>query len=89
MGQLLLSWRETQLLQQNLTQQQDLLERERALAQRELETEKSRTAVAEKEAAMEKERAEFYRQAFAQIVSKPGFGCVLKKIFTLGLAKCS
>lgn len=86
--QLQISWDELQLRIQAEQQMQELFNRERALAQRELDTEKQRTGLATKEAATEKERAEFYRQAYEAVTRKPGLGCALKKLVTFGLSRC-
>lgn len=64
--------------------------RERVIASREIETEKARTELAQKETAMERERAEFYRQAFADVIRGPSFGCLFVKwVFTFGKKVCT
>lgn len=62
--------------------------RERDLAARALELEKQATALAQKERDLQKERADLYESLYKTITKKPGFGCVLKRIFSLGLARC-
>ena len=89
LNQLPLAWDEIDLLRKTMAQNDQLTQRERALAGKELETEKERTALAEKEAAIEKARARFYEQAFERLTRKRGFGCAIKKAITLGLAHCS
>lgn len=56
--------------------------KEKSNYERTIEIERSATALAQ-------ERAKFYEDAFRAVTKKPGgFGCVLKKIFTIGLARC-
>ena len=56
--------------------------REKANYERSLELEKEATRLAN-------ERAKFYEDAFKSVTRKPGgFGCVMGKIFTLGLYRC-
>jgi hypothetical protein len=86
--QLPLAWQENDLLRRALTNASTLDDRERELAAHELEIEKQKTALAEKETAVERERAEFYRQAFERLTKGRGFGCSLKKALTLGLGRC-
>lgn len=62
--------------------------REQLLNER-VDDEKARTALAQKEAAFERDRAEFYRQSFEQVSGGRSFWCGVAKVFTLGLAKCS
>lgn len=76
------------VLRDALKRAEELAARERDIATRELETEKARTALAQKEAADQKERADFYAESFKQTTKGKGFGCVLKKVFTIGLAPC-
>lgn len=76
------------LLREALKRERELAERERALAARDLESEKARTALAERERAIEKTRADSFEAAYNGVTKKPGFGCLLKKIVTLGLSKC-
>ena len=61
---------EIDLLKKTMAQNEEFNERERALATRELETEKQRAALAEREAAVEKDRALFYQQAFGRLTRK-------------------
>jgi hypothetical protein len=86
--QLPLAWQENDLLQRALTNASNLDDRERELTARELEIEKQKTALAEKETAVEHERAEFYRQAFERLTKGRGFDCTVKKVLTLGLGHC-
>lgn len=71
-----------------MADQEALLIRERELAARELESEKARTALAERETLLERERAEFFRSAMDQLTRGPGFWCRVAKVFTLGLKTC-
>lgn len=63
-------------------------ERERANMRRALELEQQATTLAQRETVIEKQRADFYEQAFRSVTKQPGFGCLLKRIFTLGFARC-
>lgn len=62
--------------------------RERLNCERAVELEKQAAAIAIKERNMAEERAKFYEAAYKSLAKKPGFGCILKKIFSLGLARC-
>lgn len=42
---------------------------------------------AARDAALDK--AQFYESAYRALTKKPGIGCWLKRIFTLGIARCS
>ena len=73
----------------------DALKRERELAERDthiflqrLELEQAKTELAVKEATLEKARGDFYKDALDRLTRGRGAGCWVKKIFTLGLAKC-
>lgn len=88
MEELLLAWRETDLLNQALAQQEQLRQREAGVDQKELEIERQKTALAERQIQVEKERAEFYKLAMEELTKGRSFGCTLAKIFTLGLARC-
>lgn len=64
-------------------------ERVRANAARALDLEKQATSLAEKERDLAQEKADLYKQLWqAATKKKGGIGCTLKKIFTLGLARC-
>lgn len=86
--QLILVWREAELLKNAIGRQEELRQREQAVSARELDLEKQRTAIAEKETALEKERADFYQAAMKALTQKRGFGCWMKKVFTAGLGRC-
>ena len=77
------------LLRESLKRQEDFAEKERALAARELDTEKQRTALTEKEVSIQKDRADFYKTAFENATKGRTLGCKVLKVFTLGLAKCA
>lgn len=63
--------------------------REKANYERSLELEKRATALAEKERDLEREKAETYKGMFEAVTKKGiGLGCVMKKVFTLGLGRC-
>lgn len=86
--ELILAWKETELLHEAMAKEQEFAERERQLAARELDAEKQRTAIAEKETAIQKDKAIFYEQAFKEATKGRSFGCVIAKVFTIGLARC-
>ena len=58
------------------------------LASRALEDEKRMTSAVERERDLEKRRAEFYEKAFQEATRRRGTGCMIAKIFTIGLARC-
>jgi len=70
-------------------------ERERIVAAREIELEKQATDLARKERDialsqrdLAQEKVDFYKNAWEQATRKTGIGCRLKRIFTLGFARC-
>ena len=68
-------------------QEQDA--RERLNADRALELERQATALARKERDLAQEQAALYKQLWEASKKKSGgFGCVMKKIFSLGIARC-
>ncbi len=76
------------ILREALKHEREFAERERELARREIDAEKRRAELAEKEAADQKERADTYARNFKEATKGRGFGCVLKKVFTIGLGTC-
>lgn len=93
--EILLRLQEYRLLQDEIElrvrvqgQTETLTQREQALAARELEMEKERTALAQRETAIEKARADFYQSAFEAVSRKRSGWCWAAKIFTFGLARC-
>lgn len=68
---------------------EDLNARERDLAARELESQQRLTGVAEMERDAEERRAEALQELLDSATDDGrGFGCTLKKIFTLGIGRC-
>lgn len=63
-------------------------QREQALLKKELGNEVRARELAEKELALAKEQAAHYRQAYEAVIKKGSIGCTIKKIFTLGIARC-
>lgn len=88
---------ELRLLREKLALQEAFIERdaemdqrERDLAARQLSVEKDARQVAEQQRDMYKEQAKTFEQAYEALRKKPaGFGCVMKRIFSLGIARCS
>ncbi len=80
-----------QLTQQELDQEKIFEQRQLDLAAKELDLQKQTTALAQHQADIEKERADNYQSLFKEATKKVGggFGCHLKKFFTLGLGKCT
>jgi hypothetical protein len=66
--------------------EQDL--REKLNWERALELEKQATTLAQKERDLAAEKAKFYEGLYRSVSKKPGIGCKLIKIITLGLARC-
>ena len=67
-------------------QEQDA--RERAAYERALELERQATALAVRETAVERQRADLYEGLYMALTKKRGWTCTLKRIFTLGLGRC-
>jgi len=84
----ILSAREADLLRQTLNSQLQLIDRERDLATRELTLERERTSLANQAAAIQKDRADFYEQAFKTVSKTTSSWCKVARVFTMGLAKC-
>ena len=76
------------LLREALQKEREFADRERLIANKEFAIEKARTALAQQEAVLEKERAGFYKNALEQVTKKPSLGCTLKRVITFGLSKC-
>lgn len=80
--------KEADLLRRSMSDRNALAERERAIAARELETEKQRTELAQQKADIEKARGDFYENAFKTVTKTTSGWCQIARVFTLGLAKC-
>jgi len=66
--------------------EQDSLEK--ANYARALELERKAVDLMRQERDLEKDRADLYEQLYKGIKKGPGFGCWMKRIFTLGIARC-
>lgn len=75
-------------LEEYISTLKSLQDRERDLSQRELEMEKRLIAVIERERDAERNRGDQLQAALNLRNRRPGFGCVLKKIVTIGLGRC-
>jgi len=62
--------------------------REKANSERALDLEKQATAIARRERDLAIDKANTFEQLYRSVTKKPGIGCRLAKIFTLGLARC-
>jgi hypothetical protein len=62
--------------------------REKANYERAMELEKQATALMQKERDLAQEKASIYEQLYRSATKKPGIGCRLARIFTLGIARC-
>lgn len=84
----ILAGKEADLLRRTMVDRDALADRERAIAARELETEKMRTELERQQVEVEKTRGDFYENAFRTVTKKTSALCHIAKVFTLGLAKC-
>jgi hypothetical protein len=66
----------------------DLETQEAASNQRALDLERQATVLVQKEADLANEKAQTYSDLYHSLIKKRSFGCVMKKIFTLGIAAC-
>jgi hypothetical protein len=62
--------------------------REKANANRALDLERQATALAQREWDLERDRANTYEQLYRSVTKKPGIGCRIAKILTLGIVRC-
>ena len=69
------------LFQANNTRDAELDAREREIHKKELEQEKDKTALA-------LEKMQFYKDAYEAVTQGRSTGCWIKKIFSLGIARC-
>lgn len=84
----ILAGREADLLRRAVADHEVLADRERAVAARELEAERQRTALEAQRADTEKTRGDFYEAAFRTVAKKTSTMCRLARAVTLGLARC-
>jgi hypothetical protein len=63
--------------------------RQEELHQRELEVERQLKQIAERERDVEKQRGDSLQQVISTMTRSRSFGCTLKKVFTIGLARCA
>jgi hypothetical protein len=77
------------IYEQFLVREREQDQKEREAADRVVELEKRATALAQGERDLAQEKADLYKQLWEAATKKRGgFGCTMKKIFTLGLARC-
>lgn len=88
LSELIAAREKIRLQEQALAQNKDLSDRERALAQRELDLQKQLLSIAERERDVEKRRGDELDTLLKLRNKKPGFGCQVKKVLTLGLGRC-
>ena len=77
-----------QTYDQFIAREKDQDAKEVALSQRALELERQATRNAEDRAKLMEEKANTYKQLLDATKKKSGVGCTLKRIFTLGIARC-
>jgi|GEM_PF-3388588 len=75
--------------QQVIQRELDLYEKEKVAWQRTVDLEKQATQIAIQERDLARQQRDHYKALYESVVKKPGgFGCVLKKLFTIGIARC-
>lgn len=77
-----------QILEQYISRESEQDIKEKENSDRALELEKQATELANKERDLYKDKAETYEQLYRALTKKPGFGCWVKRIFSLGIARC-
>jgi hypothetical protein len=82
------AWAQVDAQHAAIDQLQELAEKERAMGERELQLQKERTAIAERQRDLEKQRADFAEAKGKALGKGKGVGCMVKKVFSLGLARC-
>jgi hypothetical protein len=79
---------ETRAYEQYVARDREQDAREKANLERSLELERQATALAQKERDIERDRAETYEKLYRSLTKGPGIGCILKRVFTLGIHRC-
>ncbi len=67
-------------------QEQDA--REKANTDRALELEKQATTLAQRERDLAQDKANLYEQLYKSLTKKPGAGCRILRVITLGIVRC-
>lgn len=62
--------------------------REKASYERALEIEQRATSIAEQERDLAREKAALYEDLYRAVTKKPGIGCRILRVFTLGIHRC-
>jgi hypothetical protein len=76
-------------LNEFIKMQRELMDRERESLQRQIELEKELRGVVEKERNAERARGDQLDKLLSEALKKRGgFGCAMKKLFTIGIARC-
>ena len=77
------------IYEEYIAREKDLDTKERANWKSALDIEKERTSLEKSRADIEASRAEFYQDLYNSAAKKKaGIGCIFKRIFTLGMARC-
>jgi hypothetical protein len=66
-----------------------LIEKEKNSYELSIKTAEDKNKLSEEKATAEKERGDKYEKLFKDVTKGKGWGCFFKRIFTLGLARCS
>jgi len=69
--------------------EKEQVERERANWQRALDLEKQAIQLAQRERDLQADRAAFYEQAYKSVTKRPGLGCRVLAVVTLGMHRCN
>jgi hypothetical protein len=80
---------EIKTLESYISRDQEQDNREKVNSDRAFELERKATDLAQKEADMQKDKAELYEQLYRSATRKPGVGCRIARAVTLGIHQCN
>lgn len=89
LGELRVARQELDLQRQHIARDEAQDKREAELAAKEIKVAESQREVVARDRDLWKEKAEHYQMAYETVSNRGrGFGCAVKKVFTLGLGRC-
>lgn len=77
------------VLEEYISRDKEQDAREKANADRALDLERQATAIAQQERDLQKDKAALYEQLYRSVTKKPGVGCRILRVLTLGIHRCN